>query len=180
MPPCRGQPEVILSRQLDKAFFGDFQVNIEQADIPVELTIPPDLKNEYVKNRPRTVKVTFTIRKQSETWIYKRLPIKIVLPVAALASFVKIETESEILPEVPLSGPSHVISDIREGKIKIMANVTLSSQDLNEGKITKTLEFFVPPGVTVDEQLVGMSINLKITRQTSSPSTELDTTGPNP
>lgn len=174
--------EVIISAHLNEEFFSKFPVNEEKKDEPVALTFPPELRNEHIKNLPHAVKVTFTIRKQSEKLKVKRVPIKIELPMAALASYVTIETEDSvtILPEVQLSGPSHVISDIRDEKFKIKAYVTLSAEELNEVEITKTLQFFVPPGVTVDKPPVGTTVSLKITRQSSSPSTELDKAGSNP
>lgn len=101
-------------------------------NIPVE--IPDLLRNAdptFVRLTPREVSISLTPRSRSAAAIVPTIPIHIRLAPTELSIWdIQLPPESRVLTDVPVSGPAELIDQIRTEKLKPIAFVSVSFEDL--------------------------------------------------
>jgi hypothetical protein len=139
--------------RLDPHTLAQLEVNVpHQVEVPLELPEPLG-DSPYVPSVSR-VKVTLTIRKQTDTFtVPYAVPVLLQGPPMELANYsVVFSEESRFLRDVALTGPSDLIDRIRQGEVKVVAYVPLTADQLERaaGKeaVTSVPIISLPAGVT--------------------------------
>lgn len=101
-------------------------------NIPVE--IPDLLRNAdptFVRLTPREVSIALTPRSRSAAILVPTIPIHIRLAPTELSIWdIQLPPESRVLTDVPVSGPAELIDQIRTERLKPVAFVSVSFEDL--------------------------------------------------
>ena len=152
-----------IAPQLDSAFV-EARLNAETLrKLPVDtaqtlqvpLTLPDQWKKLGVAIPPTIAKVTVTVRKQTETFVIKTIPINLSGPPTALAKYsVVFDDEQRLLRDVTVTGPHDVIEKIRKDQKLVRADLWVTADELEKnagkGPVKGTLSITAPANVTYD------------------------------
>jgi hypothetical protein len=155
-------PAAVVAR-LDSAFV-EARLDLSKlANLPPEpshtqqvpITVPEQWKRLGVTLPPTIAKVTFSIRKQTETFVIKTIPINLSGPPTSLAKYVVVfDDEQRLLRDVTVTGPHDTIEKIKQDPKLVRADLCLTADELekNEGKgpVKGTLSITAPANVTFD------------------------------
>lgn len=130
--------------------------------IEAPLSLPPSLAAVKATIDRPMARVTFTIRKATDSHVVSAVPIYVVISPILLQRFdVTVPTEQLFVRDVKLSGPSDVIRRIREGRTPITAELRLSADDLERGVASAVPYIEVPPGVQIESTVPRIPITVK-------------------
>lgn len=171
--------QVTLPEQMLKEFGGNldrFKGQVNYADLnqltagvehEVEgvTTLPPALANsEQVTFKDRTVKVRLSIDKNEDSYVVKTVPVWVESPPSEINQYIiEMDEQSRVLQNVKLTGPSDLIARYRDGREKLRATISLSSDDLARPATSAILRFNTLRGVKVD--IDKNTVNFTITRR---------------
>ncbi len=151
--------------RLDEKTLSQLEVNVpHQVDAAIEL--PEPLRDTNYTPSASRVKVTLTVRKQTDTFVVPyAVPVLVQGPPTELATYsVVFSEETRFLRDVALTGPSDVIDRIRKGDIKVVAYVPLTVDELERaaGKdaVTSVPIISLPAGVTPVESPAPVSYKI--------------------
>jgi hypothetical protein len=101
----------------------------------VPLQVPIPIRDQpYVTVEPRSATVTVTLRDQSDFEVLATVPVQIrISPVAYAEWDVEIPQDARFLRDVRVDGPRDLIAQIREGRLPIIAYISLTPDDLTQG-----------------------------------------------
>lgn len=120
-------------------------------DADVTLWRIPARWAEAVRISPARVRVAFTLRSNVRTATLASVPVQVAAPPAQLAAFDAAPASgSETLRQVVVSGPAEAITAIEDGSARVVAVVSLGSDDFAAGTMSRRVAAWIaPPGVTV-------------------------------
>jgi hypothetical protein len=120
-------------------------------DADVTLWRIPARWADAVRVSPARVRVAFTLRSNVRTATLASVPVQVAAPPAQLsASDAAPASGSETLRQVVVSGPAEAITAIEEGTARVVAVVSLGSDDFAPGTTSRRVAAWIaPPGVTV-------------------------------
>lgn len=146
-----GLATIILPRTLEAAL-GDLPVlaSLDHASLApltpgrlervpgVPLLAPAAVRDQpFVSIEPRAATVTVTLRDQTAFIDLATVPVQIrISPVAYAEWDVDIPQDSRFLRDVKVTGPSDLIAQIREGKLPVIAYISLTPEDLERGALS--------------------------------------------
>jgi hypothetical protein len=118
----------------------------------VPLALPPALQAaKGVTLNGQTVKVTFTIKNQTDTFVPPSIPIHLNAPPPVFDQYsIELDQEQRVLAGVTLTGAANVIETIKSGEVKVWAELRLRISDVKPGVQSVVPFVVVPPGVTFD------------------------------
>lgn len=120
-------------------------------DADVTLWRIPARWADAVRVSPARVRVAFTLRSNVRTATLASVPVQVAAPQAQLATFDAAPASgSEALRQVVVSGPVEAITAIEDGSARVVAVVSLGSDDFVAGTMSRRVAAWIaPPGVTV-------------------------------
>jgi hypothetical protein len=120
-------------------------------DADVTLWRVPARWADAVRISPSKVRVAFTLRSNVRSATLSAVPVQVAAPPAQLAAFDAVPSPgSETLRQVAVSGPAEAITALEEGSARVVAVVSLGSDDFSPGTVSRRVAAWVaPPGVTV-------------------------------
>ncbi|MCX5658593.1 MAG: hypothetical protein NTW19_02590 [Planctomycetota bacterium] len=123
--------------------------------ITVALRLPDAMRNSRAKLDTPTAKVTLSVRKLTESYVLRSVPVLLLSPPAELErQWVKLDDDQAVLRNVSVTGPSDVIDRIRGEQVRVFAELRLTADDIEKaaGKesASGTVIINLPAGVTVD------------------------------
>lgn len=120
-------------------------------DADVTLWRIPARWADAVRISPARVRVAFTLRSNVRSVTLASVPVQVAAPPAQLASFDAAPASgSETLRQVVVSGPAEAITAIEDGSARVVAVVSLGSDDFAPGTTSRRVAAWIsPPGVTV-------------------------------
>ena len=132
-------------------------------NVPRVLTVPlepaVDFQDNwwlgYSKISPANINVTITIRKQTDTLELASVPILLVAPWSQLQRYSVVLEDNQHLLTRPISiaGPSDVIEKIRQGQVKVWAELRLTAEDLEKGITSQQVHINIPPNVQIESAI---------------------------
>lgn len=145
--------------------------------INLPLTLPPSLQGvRGVVMRPDQVGITFRVRKNVDSITLTSVPVWVSIPPTESSSW-DIELKDTFLRDVVFTGPTDQIRKLRDRSFVPIAEVQLSSDELESGITTKEAVIVrILPGV--DCTIPVKMIELTVKRRSSGPTEILD--GPIP
>lgn len=134
-------------------------VKDEEMRVTVKLTPPAALAardSSRITITPENVDITITITEKTETCPLKPIPIFVRKPMSADRDYAVIRVDAdqgEFLSGIEVKGPAESIAQIKDGDLKVWAELRLTNQSLAEnaggdaadGQVTVV----TPPGVAV-------------------------------
>jgi hypothetical protein len=104
----------------------------------VPIQAPATIRDQpYVSMDPKAATVTVTLRDQTASIDLPTVPVQIRMSPVAYAEWdVDIPEDSRFLRDVRVTGPSDLIAQIREGKMPVIAYVSLTPEDLTRGALS--------------------------------------------
>lgn len=120
-------------------------------DADVTLWRIPARWADAVRISPARVRVAFTLRSNVRTATLASVPVQVAAPPAQLAAFDAAPAPgSETLRQVVVSGPAEAITAIEDGSARVVAVISLGSDDFTSGTMSRRVAAWIsPPGVTV-------------------------------
>ena len=120
-------------------------------DADVTLWRIPARWADAVRISPARVRVAFTLRSNVRTATLASVPVQVAAPPAQLAAFDTTPAPgSESLRQVVVSGPAEAITALEDGSARVVAVVSLGSDDFVPGTMSRRVAAWIsPPGVTV-------------------------------
>jgi hypothetical protein len=120
-------------------------------DADVTLWRVPARWADAVRISPPRVRVAFTLRSNVRSATLASVPVQVAAPPAQLAAFDAVPAAgSENLRQVAVSGPAEAITALEDGSARVVAVVSLGSDDFAPGTISRRVAAWIsPPGVTV-------------------------------
>jgi hypothetical protein len=117
--------------------------------------------------KPEKVSVTFRLKRSVDSVTLASSPVWFALPPVEGNKW-NIELTDQFLRDVTFTGPAEAIARIRSGEVVPIAEVRLSSDDLEKGIETKEALFVgLPPGV--ESGVAVKTVRLRITRRKAEP-----------
>lgn len=145
--------------------------------IDATVTLPPAIARDRSEAQvtPSTVRLTLTIKGRKESIRVPSAPVQVLLPPHELDKWrVEINPDDQLVKDVRITGPGELISQVRDGRIPVVAVLALSSDDLQARIAAKPIDFWrLPPGLTVE----GGDAPIRLTIEPRTPS---GMTGPEP
>lgn len=143
------------------------QLGVARDDTPQTITttvqIPELAGKEGVVITPEKVGVTFRLRRSVDTVTVPSVPVWFSLPPTEGRRW-NIDLTDQFLRDVTFTGPSDAIAKIRSRDIIPIAEIQLSSDDLEKGIEAKEAVFVgLPPGV--ESGVAVKTVRLKIARR---------------
>lgn len=116
--------------------------------------LPASLADDpHVQIEPREVQLAFTIERTEDAFILPSVPVWVTMPPADQENYiVRLDEESRVLRDVRISGPSDLVQRVRDGTLRVVATLRLSSDDLAravDDSATGTVSFDLPPSLNV-------------------------------
>ena len=157
--------------QLDELDLSQYLANEEHTVNAVPLELPDELQRKWVELGRDSVKVTFTIRKQTDTWTISYLPVEIQASPLLLRRFsLDIRDEDLNLLEVKLQGPADVVDRIRKKELPVSAAIYPSIDELetalgqgSSATLSVPVKLTLPQGVIVQSPM--SHVQVKVTRR---------------
>lgn len=120
-------------------------------DADVTLWRIPARWADAVRISPPRVRVAFTLRSNVRTATLASVPVQVAAPPAQLAAYDAVPAPgSESLRQITVSGPAEAITALEDGSARVVAVVSLGSDDFAPGTISRRVAAWIsPPGVTV-------------------------------
>ncbi len=150
-----------LEARLDSDSFQGLEDNVPQS-LDVPLSVPPSIPALRATITPAAVRVTFTIRKQTDSYMIERVPVALVVsPILMQQWDITVSENQLFVSDVKVSGPSDAIRRIRNGDIKVLAEVRLSADNLDQ-RIESAVPYIdLPAGVTLDSTIPRINLSIK-------------------
>jgi hypothetical protein len=102
-----------------------------RAVVTVPLTLPPSVLGEVLRMSPAQVGVTLTLRSRLASVVIPVVPVHVRLSPSDVGVWeVEVPPESRSLPNVTVSGPVELIDQVRAERVRVVATVPLTSDDL--------------------------------------------------
>lgn len=148
-------------------------------DVEVPVKLPNQIREKLwipvtdVKIKPDRAKVSLTIRKTTDSYSAPSLPILILAPWLELDRFsITLDRNRRVLDEpVQITGPSDTIEKVRQGQIKIWAELRLTADDLESGITSKPVYINLPPDVRLESP--APTLNFTITARPPKPAPDV-------
>lgn len=120
-------------------------------DADVTLWRIPARWADAVRISPARVRVAFTLRSNVRTATLASVPVQVAAPPAQLGAFDAMPASgSEALRQVTVSGPTEAITALEDGSARVVAVISLGSDDFTPGTTNRRVAAWIsPPGVTV-------------------------------
>ncbi|MBL9121586.1 MAG: hypothetical protein JNL80_16890 [Phycisphaerae bacterium] len=130
--------------------------------IDVPLRVPEALaeRSQLVRFASDRAKVIFTLQSRSSSTVLRLVPVQLAGPPLDLEGYrITLDPGSEFLRDVAVTGPAATILALEDGRLKALAFVHLTADDLARRTTRKRIEMWMlPPGVSV--QRIGDSGDL--------------------
>jgi hypothetical protein len=145
-----------VAARLDEVVPGELTPNTEQVqrDVPLEFPASVRLDDRYHSVSHRTVQVNYTTEDLDETFVIKRVPIFVNLPVGVQRQYaIRPTDEQNFLTDVEVRGPSDTIAKIRQGDPSFTVRAEIRESDPNRIEFMTAVQpvIIAPPGVTAVE-----------------------------
>ncbi len=138
--------------------------------ITTKVQVPELADKPGVVFTPDHVNVTFRLKRSVDTVTIPSVPVWFSLPPTEGKNW-DIELTDQFLRDVTFTGPIDAIAKIRSREVVPIAEVQLSSDDLDKGVEAKEAVFAgLPPGV--ESGVAVKTVRLKITRRTNNDAVE--------
>ncbi len=129
------------------------------ARVDVQLALSPAIRqSRYASLATPSVRLEFSIRDRNAQHTFGVVPVMITLPPIETRDWVvTVDPQDQIL-SLTATGPSELIERLRADNVAIIADLLLSSEELDLGLGSKAVQFFariddrkeaIPPGVTI-------------------------------
>jgi hypothetical protein len=150
-----------LEARLDMENLADYEENVPHS-LDVPLSLPSSVPALRATIIPSTARVTFTIRKQTDTYMIDRVPVNLVVSPVLMQQFdVSVPPDQIFVRDVKVTGPSDMIRRIREGDVKVIAELRLSADNL-EQRIESAVPYIdLPQGVTLTSQVPRINLTIR-------------------
>jgi len=157
---ANGQRPPRLEVRLDSTDLTALEVNVPHTlDLPLQL--PARLAGSRVTLDQATARVTFTIRKQSDSYTIPLVPILVVGPPSQMADYeLTLDENLRVLRDVRVSGPSDAIERIRSGDTQVVAQFRLTASDLEQQVTSAPLTLTLPQGVQAEGVVPAISFTI--------------------
>lgn len=100
--------------------------------LTVPVMLPPGVHDQALRVVPPQVRVALTVRTAAASWVIPRVPVHVRLaPVEVGRWTIDIPPEQHALTDVTVSGSADLIEQIRTGRLRVVAVVPLSAEDLD-------------------------------------------------
>lgn len=98
----------------------------------VGLELPAPIRGmEGIRMSPSQVTVSLTLRSRTAAHVLPTVPIHLRLPPAEAALWdIQIPPESRLLTDVSVTGPADIIDQVRDGRLRPIAYITLAFEEL--------------------------------------------------
>ena len=153
------QPQIKLQvRPLKKEFLETLDENVPRK-LAVPLEPPVALRDgwwlAHSTINPPNVEVTVTIRNQTDNLELSSVPIWLAAPWSQLQRYsVVLENDQFfLLKPISIAGPSDVIAKIRDGQVKVWAELRLSADDLETRINSAQIYLNVPANVQIESAI---------------------------
>ncbi|MBI1374380.1 MAG: hypothetical protein GC159_16810 [Phycisphaera sp.] len=105
--------------------------DVEQT-VRARIKLPAGLQTDSrVRVEPPDVELKFVIDKLEDSEKLASVPVWIMAPPPALTTYdVKLHEDDVVLRDVKITGPEHIVQQVRDGKIRVIAKLRLSADDL--------------------------------------------------
>lgn len=128
-----------------------------QQTVRGRVRLPPELADDpHVSVEPQEVQLTFTIDTKDDAVTLPSVPVWIMAPPTDLENYrVTLEEGSRVLRDVRVSGPSELVESVRDGSLRVVATLRLSSDDLARSvgdTASGSVSFELPPNLTVTSE----------------------------
>ncbi|MBI1338265.1 MAG: hypothetical protein GC164_15085 [Phycisphaera sp.] len=138
--------------------------------LPIHTPKPVRNYNPNLKPQPAVAKLTFTIRKQTDTLTLTTVPVLVLLPPSALGTYtVKINEVNYFVHDVSVAGPSDTVAKIKAGELRVSAVLALSAEELDKAITAKELRFDLPTGVSVTSTIPRLEFTITKPAPTDTP-----------
>jgi len=149
-----------LEVRLDNTDLSALEVNVPHT-LELPLQLPPQLEGRRVNLAQSTARVTFTIRKQTDSHTIPLVPILVVAPPSQMADFeLSIDENLRVLRDVRVVGPSDAIERIRSGDTPVWAQFRLTASDLEQQITSAPLTLTLPAGVQAETAVPAISFTI--------------------
>jgi hypothetical protein len=148
----------VIEARLSGLNFNQFEANVAHT-VEVPLALPGGVSAARATLDPPTAKITFTVRKLSETFTISSVPVWVLLSPLEVKRF-DVSVDQLFLRDVVISGPSDVVKRIRDGQIDVLAVLRLRADDLEKGINSAQPIVNVPTGVTVETPIPRVGITV--------------------
>lgn len=140
----------------------------QQQTVRGRVQLPPELADDpHVEVDPQEVQLTFTIDTRDDSVTLPSVPVWVTAPPSDLENYeIRLDEESRVLRDVQVSGPSDLVQRVRDGSLRVVATLWLSSDDLAravDDSATATVTFPLPPALTVSAETT--SVRYTVTRR---------------
>lgn len=139
--------------------FTPFEANTPQT-IEVPIALPDAIADDWTEPETATARVTFTVRKTTDTFKPDRLPIRISADPLLLQQY-DVEPTELVLQDVTLVGPSDAIERVRRGEERVYAELRPTSEQLEGGVEALTPALVAPPGVSTAQPLPPIPVRVE-------------------
>ncbi len=133
----------------------------EPQTLTVPLSVPRNLESDWTTLLTTQVQVTFTVRKQTDSYVIGRAPIHINAPSLLLSQYRIDLADNQFVRDVEVSGPADVIEAIESGEAKVVAEIRPTIEELESGLTSLPVFFDLPPGVTVQSAVPQVSFTVE-------------------
>lgn len=123
---------------------------------PVLLSLPDGYpnRNEVAQIEPSNVRVTLTVRSQTDKLKIDTISVMTILPTAEVGRFtISIDDRQRVLRDIEVAGPTDVLNRIRNKELTVEAVLRFSADDLETYAARETVTWPVivetPPNVVV-------------------------------
>lgn len=121
---------------------------------PVPLTMPATYAHRVEAIEPANVRVTLTIRSQTDRLTLERVTVMTILPASQVGRFnIQLDDRNRFLRNIEISGPTDIINRIRNKEVTVDAVLRFSIEDLETNADRESITWPVyiepPPNVTV-------------------------------
>ncbi|MEM9253533.1 MAG: hypothetical protein AAGB29_14410 [Planctomycetota bacterium] len=122
----------------------------EPVTLTVPLELPEALRSAQTELLTRSVDVTFTVTRQTETLTIERLTVQVRQSPLVMRRYDVVLPEDEwFVRDIELSGPASAIAAIRAGEDVVTAEIAPTLDDLERGVTSLPVEIETPTGVEV-------------------------------
>lgn len=102
-----------------------------RVELLAPVSLPPAIHAEALRITPQQVRVSLILRSRSATTVIPGIPVHVKLPPTETGEWVvELAPESRLLTDVSVTGPADLIEQVRTERIRPVAFITLSSDDL--------------------------------------------------
>lgn len=150
-----------VTAELDGRALAGMEVDVPHS-LTVPLTLPPGVPPTRATIDPAAVRVTFTIRKQTESYTLTNVPVMYTIsPILTRRFDVTVAPEHLFVRDVKVSGPGDQIERLRSGDFRVTAELRLSADDLEKGIESVQPFIDLPAGVRLETPIQRVPITVR-------------------